>query len=363
MPGTRAAVGILIVLTLPLFAASSFHSDRQSHEQPRSPHPLVQVEGKVSISPQPGAQSTVSIVVTNPGQAETELLIRIKTPSGWTVTPRHTRLRLGPGASASESFAFLAPALGPSRPELAVRTEPVARTDRSAAPPGPTPIPLAVTLPEPDPHAPARGFLRLNGSSAIRVDLDETPDRFTLEAWVRAAAPAGRQGLITNTESGGFGIFWSDGDRSLRQPSGFVRTDAGYTRVAADAPWDFARWTHIALTYDGLHARFFVNGHLTESAEAAAPRIRSTQPLYIGADTDARGRPLSFWSGELDEVRLSGVVRYESDFIPSRRHETDADTLLHFAFDEDFGPVFRDRSGHNRHGWAAGRPRVILADD
>jgi hypothetical protein len=206
------------------------------------------------------------------------------------------------------------------------------------------------------------GFLRLDGRSALRVDLPGTPETLTLEAWVRGWPPKGRQGLLCNAEDSGFALFWSDVADGGTLPAGFVHAAGEYASVGADRPWDFARWTHVALSYDGSRVRFFVDGRLTGEAEASGAVTPNTLPLVIGADVDAQGRAVSFWKGDLDEVRLSRVVRYTGDFRPTRRLARDADTVVLLGFDEPLAADVTDTRGGPPIG-VIGTPRVVLAEE
>jgi hypothetical protein len=213
-----------------------------------------------------------------------------------------------------------------------------------------------------EPQDPGNGFLRLDGRSALRVELDRTPEVLTLETWVRGWAPKGRQGLLCNSEGSGFAIFWSDVADGGTLPAGFVHTGVDYASAGADRPWDFARWTHIALTYDGARVRFFVDGRLTGDTEATGPVTPNTLPLVIGADVDAQGRAVSFWKGDLDEVRLSRGARYTQDFEPARRLSRDSDTIVLLGFDEPLEADMKAAIGASAIG-LVGRPRVILTGE
>jgi hypothetical protein len=211
------------------------------------------------------------------------------------------------------------------------------------------------------------GFLRLDGRSALRVELPETPGTLTLEAWVRGGPPKGRQGLLCNTEASGFAIFWSDIADGGALPAGFVHAGGVWASAGADRPWDFARWTHVAMSYDGARVRFFVNGRLTGEAEAAGPITPNRLPLVIGADVDAEGEAVSFWTGDLDEVRLSRVARYTGDFEAAWRLTRDADTVVLLNFDEplDDEPLDSEGAGSSGSGrcGVVGTPRVVLPEE
>jgi hypothetical protein len=62
---------------------------------------------------------------------------------------------------------------------------------------------------------------------------------------------------------------------------------------------------------------------------------------------------LSFFRGQIDEVRISSVARYDNDFAPpgpGGRFESDEHTLALYRFDEGAGDLLRDSSGNGHHG-------------
>ena len=66
--------------------------------------------------------------------------------------------------------------------------------------------------------------------------------------------------------------------------------------------------------------------------------------MFIGADPDGHGNPVREFAGQIDEVRLSTGVRYESEFKPQQRFERDKETLLLLHLDKAVGPFLRDDS-------------------
>ncbi len=97
--------------------------------------------------------------------------------------------------------------------------------------------------------------------------------------------------------------------------------------------------THIALVRDRTNMRFYVDGKSAGSWVADGSLPASDRPITIGGDA---------FTGIIDEVRVSGVGRYNKDFIPARL-ELDGDTLALYRFDEGQGEELKDSSGFDKH--------------
>ncbi len=70
----------------------------------------------------------------------------------------------------------------------------------------------------------------------------------------------------------------------------------------------------------------------------------------IGADPGGQGEPMKFMNGLIDEVRISKTARYDMDFTPPTKFESDKHTLVLYRFDEGEGDVANDASGSDLHG-------------
>lgn len=202
--------------------------------------------------------------------------------------------------------------------------------------------------------------LVLDGQSAVGVDLRERPARFTLECWVRGEPPAREAGVVANTESSGFGLFWRWKKHVI--PVALVRVGGRYLAVDAKAAWNWTTWTHLALSYDGEKLRYFVNGIL-QGEDAGGPHAASGRRFFIGAEPDGRSVPNLFFTGAVDEVRISNVARYLAEFRPKKNFMRDEATLLLLHFDrETVGDgILLDDSGMHHHGVPHGTP-VQLAE-
>jgi hypothetical protein len=104
--------------------------------------------------------------------------------------------------------------------------------------------------------------------------------------------------------------------------------------------------------FDGAAVALYVDGRRIDRAEGAGVRRENGLPLYVGADPDKRGDPMSFFDGQVDEVRISAGARYVGEFTPARRHAPDDETLLLLRLDQGLGPFAPDAGPGARHGVA-----------
>jgi hypothetical protein len=117
------------------------------------------------------------------------------------------------------------------------------------------------------------------------------------------------------------------------------------------------KWTHVAMTWDGTTTRTFVNGKFFQAyADAAADGGKA-----VVNDTDAtlkvgrrvRGDDMhTIFSGLIDEVRISKVIRYtEAGYtVPGKAFAPDADTVALYHFDEAVNGVVKDASSFGNNG-------------
>ncbi len=331
----------------------------------------VAVEGGVRLAVERGERSTFRIELDNPTDRPLEVDATLRAAPGWTLQPAALKARLEAGAERAFEVEALSPPLTSlDRPRLAVQATATYRlaSGREQRLTVREDVPLDLT--DVATWAAARegrnGVLLLEGDGGLRVPLgpaERDLASFTLECWVRGEPPTGRTALITNTESSSFGLFWSE--RSER-PRGLVHLRGqGYTRLTAARPWTFGRWTHLALVRDAEagRLRLFVGGEPAGDVACAGDLTTNDLPLWIGADPDRRGRPVSPFRGAVDEVRLSRVARYAAPFTPADRHEADADTLLLLRCDAAVAGLVPDHSGRGLHGRLSGKARIAPGRD
>ena len=211
----------------------------------------------------------------------------------------------------------------------------------------------------------------------IRIDNPERPadigaTDFTLEFWMKAIAAENASASCSSGDDGwiwGNTIFDRDvsgagdfGDFGISLAGGRIAfgvnnegSGAGIctTQNVADGVWH-----HIAVTRSRStgQLRIFVDGLL--DADGPGPlgdlSYRNGRPtsapndpyLVIGAEKHDAGRAWPAYSGWIDEVRLSNLLRYTAAFPrPSAPFTTDPNTVALYHFDEGGGNLIADSSG------------------
>ena len=134
---------------------------------------------------------------------------------------------------------------------------------------------------------------------------------FTLEAWVQKAGAKKDVGIV-GTWSGNGPMLWVDhlaGHNYLTLGSSISSyLDSGRNPVTG-------QWQHVAATYDGTVARYYVDG-LEVAARATSGSVGTSNTWRIGA---YGGTPGGFFDGVVDDVRIynralsAGEVQFDRD--------------------------------------------------
>jgi glucose/arabinose dehydrogenase len=122
----------------------------------------------------------------------------------------------------------------------------------------------------------------------------------TLEAWVRPAALGSAWRTVVLKEQAGqlaYGLYAGTDTGSRPAAHVFTSRDIGLLGPSA---LPLSTWSHLAMTWDGLTVRVYVNGTQVSSSALAGTAVTSGSPLRIGGN--------SVWpewfSGVIDEVRV-----------------------------------------------------------
>lgn len=186
-----------------------------------------------------------------------------------------------------------------------------------------------------------------------KIDFEDGP--FTLEVRLKARTLTGSRGFVTKAEQSEYGLFGTDG-----VPEFWVMTGGRYLVARPDEMvLALNEEYHLAGVWDGEEARLYVNGELVGRAAGKGPRKRNGLPLIIGGDADASGAATRLFSGEINDVRLSTIARYEGErFEPITRFTNDDETIALLEFGIRYGRLHPDESTNQAHGFETGDPEL-----
>jgi chitodextrinase len=170
----------------------------------------------------------------------------------------------------------------------------------------------------------------LNFDGTSRVDLPALgtfyKSGFTLETWIKRASAKNDVGIVGSwnypSPAGGpmLWVDWISGRTFATLSTG----NSNYLDSTTSAP--VGTWEHIAATYDGATARFYVNGTLVAS-KAFAGNVGDANVWRIGA---YGATPGGFFDGVIDETRIYDraitAAEVTSDMNTAVRNDTTAPT-------------------------------------
>jgi len=182
------------------------------------------------------------------------------------------------------------------------------------------------------------------------------PGDFTIEAWVLWNSPSstGFERIFdfgTGTTSWMF-LTPSTGGATPVARFAITTSDVpGAQVIDANIPIPTGVWTHVAVTINSVAntGSIFINGQLsgTSAITLRAADLGVTTENWLGQSRYAPIFSDPYFNGNIDELRVSNVVRYTANFTP---HPTefvnDANTLALYHFDEGVGQTTADASGN-----------------
>ena len=103
----------------------------------------------------------------------------------------------------------------------------------------------------------------------------------------------------------------------------------------------FNEWAHVAISRsssDGI-AKFYINGTLIDSSDDPL-WIQPVNDTWLDFNYMYRGGNMNFFKGSFDDIRISYIDRYPTEFEPNHfeRHELDNYTLLQMDLDNNLTP-------------------------
>jgi serine/threonine protein kinase/formylglycine-generating enzyme required for sulfatase activity len=197
--------------------------------------------------------------------------------------------------------------------------------------------------------------LRFDGKDDyIKVGpIDLSSPQYTLEAFVTSAKD-GDNGIVALLKNG-------DGPPEVMElydgyPGGQRQSGAGIIGKSpyqsVNAPLAAGSREHRAIVFDGAAMHYYVNGIWQGKRNCTAHKglMWQMRELYIGC----KANQTQFFRGQIDQLRLSKIARYDDHFTVASTLTADESTLALYQFDEGRGDVLHDSSGNNHDGKIVG---------
>ncbi len=292
--------------------------------------------------------------ITNPASHPIEVTVL---PAGavreWVPSQDHLQITLAPNQTHRGSFSLIRTRQGFGEgftvPAVEFKIELLLPGLRVPLPPRRITLPVALkSLTTTFFDNTANKSLVLDGSQAVRVEMGAKtlPDGpFTVEAWVRPATEGGSGDLVSKAEQSEFAL-----NLASNVPGFHAHIGGKYESAIATTPIPTGAWTHLAGVFSGSEISLYVNGQLAATRAATGRRATNPLPLFLGANPDAKSKPTQFFTGALDEVRLSSTARYMAPFTPAKAHPADEPAILLFPCDALVGPFLPSRSARAAYG-------------
>jgi|GEM_PF-877336 len=170
---------------------------------------------------------------------------------------------------------------------------------------------------------------------------------FTLELWVKNQS-SGNAPLITRGANSG--VDWSYNLYALDRLYFGVNSAPGYV---SSPPPSLNQWHHIAAVNnaDGF-LWLFIDGVKVAELNHSATTLTQSFSLQFGkyfADGSS-----DYFKGNLTKIRISKVVRYNSNFTPPITYSVDTNTIGQWDFSEGSGTTLNDNSVNQLDGAISG---------
>lgn len=135
----------------------------------------------------------------------------------------------------------------------------------------------------------------------------------TIEAWVYREDASRCETIVGHDYNTSY---WFGFCNNLR----FYRS--GLAAATSSATVNAWQWTHVAVTYDGANARFYIDGALIDTVPLTNAGAGADRRLVLGANPATDGVSFNYpFLGSLDEVRIWSVVRTQQQIADNRYKE------------------------------------------
>jgi len=188
------------------------------------------------------------------------------------------------------------------------------------------------------------GYITTDSSSALNTNT------VTVEAWIKPNSTSSDQDVIRLR-----GATNNDGCEIQLITGGTLRANAylgGWSEVDYGTHIVDGNWHHVACVVSGTTLSLYVDGSLQGTDVTGSTDLDYGQEVILFIGKHPTNPSNLFYSGLIDEVRISNVVRYSgaSFTLPCAPFVADGNTLLLYHFNESSGTSTADASGNGITG-------------
>jgi concanavalin A-like lectin/glucanase superfamily protein/Big-like domain-containing protein/fibronectin type III domain protein len=190
--------------------------------------------------------------------------------------------------------------------------------------------------------------LVFNGTNAL-VTIPDTSwlrltTAMTLEAWVK---PSRVTNVWRDVIRKGINDYFLDATSDHNKvPAGGGTFGTTKTVVWGTAGLTANTWTHLAVTYDGMTLRLYVNGAQVSSQAKTGNLAMSANSLQIGGDS----RYGHYFKGTIDEVRIYNQELLPSEIVADMQTPVQRSAVAAYGLHEIAGTTVADAAGYNNTG-------------
>ena len=191
---------------------------------------------------------------------------------------------------------------------------------------------------------------------------------FTIEAWVlwNGGNNSFPRILDFGNDQNNWIVLTAANPFGFMGPRFMIHEPAGDQLVDASAPLTPGTWNHIAVTLDASTntLTMYINGQASASTGGFTFRLSDigiTANNWLG-QSEYPGDP--YFSGNIEELRISNNVRYTANFdpVPTVQFTPDANTVALYHFNEGGGQTTADATGNNPDGILGGTLAIESSD-
>src|SRR6516164_4171455 len=134
---------------------------------------------------------------------------------------------------------------------------------------------------------------------------------FTIECFIYPSALSGNQYIVCQWANAGTNLGWALILAAAVPTFNISTTSTNTITVASGGTVTTGAWQHVAVDYDGVKYRLYLNGAMVGSSTTPQTINASTLILNVGSNNVGN---FTFTNSEIDELRITkGVARYASD--------------------------------------------------